>query len=143
MLNILILWKSRWFTCVMIIQLLLVSHKWGIIHLCICHIYWPIQAFWGYSLKVKASERKNYLHASRCLQWCSGQILAVPQLIVTCGLVREFLCPGMRADTTYLKVLLCFLLLNDLSATFASSSFQSLTKVSPLLGGSCLFHTIA
>lgn len=81
---------------------------------------------------MKASEGKNYLHASRCLQGLSGQILAVPQLIVTHGLVREFLRPGIRTGTDYLKLVLCFLLFNDLSATFASFSFQALTKVSPL-----------
>lgn len=77
--------------------------------------------------------KKNYLHASRCLQGLSGQILAVPQLIVTHSLVREFLRPGIRTGTDYLKLVLCFLLFNGPSA-FASFSFQALTKVSPLKG---------
>ena len=72
----------------------------------------------------------------RYLQGCNGQMLAVPQFSVTCSLVNKGPPPSMGTSTDYLKLLLFFLMLNDLSATLhpCLPFSESLAKVSPLLG---------
>lgn len=56
----------------------------------------------------------------RYLQGCNGQMLAVPQFTVTHSLVNKGPPPSMGTSTDYLKLLLFFLLLNDLFASLSS-----------------------